>query len=292
MKIVRYRSQEGPRTGVLADDSVLDLGKASEGRIPTATWELLRNETALSDAHRLYESALEDPELRGEFAAPLEEVDLLAPVEGPEKVICLGLNYLDHAEESGHEAPDEPVIFAKLPSSVIGPGDDIVLPAVSEKVDYEVELAFIAGKQGKDIPAGKAMGYIAGYTVLNDVSARDYQHEKPGGQWLLGKSFDTFCPIGPWIVTPDEIEDPHNLELTCSVNGEVLQSSDTSNMLFRIPQIIEYISRVFTLQPGDVVATGTPAGVGMGRTPPRYLQSGDEVACTVQHIGTLRNAVK
>lgn len=291
MRILRYQSDHGPRTGVLADDYVLDLEKASDGRLPATTRELIRSEPALSDADRLQRSALEDRDLRDEFAAPIEEVKLLPPVERPAKIICLGLNYLDHAEESGHEAPDEPVIFAKLTSSVIGFGDAIVLPSVSEKVDYEVELAVVVGREGKDIPAARGMEYIAGYTVLNDISARDYQLEKAGGQWLLGKSFDTFCPIGPWIVTPDEIDDPHNLELSCSVNGEVLQSSDTSRMLFRICQIIEYISQVFTLEPGDVIATGTPAGVGMGKTPPRYLQHGDEVACTIQDIGTLRNPV-
>jgi len=291
MKIVRYQSDRGPRAGVLADDSVLDLEKASDGRLPATTTELISDEKILSDAQRLQQFAREDADLREAFASPLDEIHLLPPVERPRKIVCLGLNYRDHAEESGHEAPDEPVIFAKLTSSVIGPSDQIILPAVSTKVDYEVELALVIGKKGKNVPAARAMEYIAGYTVLNDVSARDYQHEKPGGQWLLGKSFDTFCPIGPWLVTQDEIEDPHNLELKCEVNDEVLQSSDTSRMLFRIPQIIEYISKVFTLEPGDVVATGTPAGVGMGRTPPKYLRSADVVACTVQGIGTLRNGV-
>jgi 2-keto-4-pentenoate hydratase/2-oxohepta-3-ene-1,7-dioic acid hydratase in catechol pathway len=159
-------------------------------------------------------------------------------------------------------------------------------------VDYEVELGFVMGRRARFVRAAEAMDYVLGYLVLNDVSARDYQFEKPAGQWYLAKSFDTFCPMGPWIVSKDEIADPHSLRLSCEVSGELLQSSDTGQMVFRIPEIVDYVSQVLTLEPGDVVGTGTPAGVGFARKPPRWLRSGDVVRCTVEGIGTLENPVR
>ncbi|KPK65767.1 MAG: hypothetical protein AMK73_02025 [Planctomycetes bacterium SM23_32] len=234
----------------------------------------------------------QDPSFLDRFAIPLREQDLHAPIPRPGKVLCLGLNYRDHAAESGAEVPDEPVIFSKAPSSVIGPGDPIRLPETSDQVDYEVELAFVIGAPARNVHASQAMYHVAGYTVLNDVTARDYQHVRGGGQWTLAKSFDTFCPIGPWIVTPDEVPDPHDLTLECRIGGEVLQSGSTSEMIFKIPQIIEYLSAVLTLEPGDVVGTGTPPGVGFARTPQRFLQAGDLLECTVQSIGTLVNPVR
>jgi len=292
MKIVTFKSDRGPVAGVVAGERVLDVCRASDGEIPGSAVELIASEDALRRARALAERALEDSRFGEEFTVQLSQTTLLAPIPRPGKIVCLGLNYRDHAAEGGHEVPDEPVVFSKAPTSVIGPGQCIVLPRVSHKVDYEVELAFVIGKGGKDIPAAEAMQHVAGYTVLNDVSARDYQEEKPGGQWYLAKSFDTFCPMGPWIVTADEIEDPHGLGLSCTVSGQLMQSSNTAEMVFRIPQIVEYVSRVFTLEPGDVVATGTPPGVGVARTPPRFLRTGDVVVCAVDNIGSLENPVR
>jgi 2-keto-4-pentenoate hydratase/2-oxohepta-3-ene-1,7-dioic acid hydratase in catechol pathway len=209
----------------------------------------------------------------------------------PGKVLALGLNYRDHAAESGHPIPAEPVVFCKVSSSVIGPGAPIRLPEASQKVDYEVELAIVIGRTAKGVSAARALDYVAGYTVLNDVSARDYQREKPGGQWTLAKSFDTFCPTGPWLVTPDEVGDPQALALKSVVSGQVMQSSSTAQMIFSVAEIIEYLSRVLTLEPGDVVATGTPPGVGFARKPPRFLRAGDVVECSIESIGTLVNPV-
>jgi acylpyruvate hydrolase len=276
MKLLTYEADGESHSGVVIGSLVIDLG-------PTTLEAILASPDEMARARALAEAPPE--------GLPLEGLNILAPIPRPGKVLCLGLNYRDHAAESGSPIPSEPVVFCKVSGSVIGPGAPIVLPEASEKVDYEVELAFVIGRTAKAVPAARAMEHVAGYTVLNDVSARDYQREKPGGQWTLAKSFDTFCPIGPWVVTPDEVGDPQDLELECVVSGEVMQSSSTSQMIFGVAEIIEYISRVLTLEPGDVIATGTPPGVGFARTPPRYLRSGDVVECTVQNIGTLVNPV-
>jgi 2-keto-4-pentenoate hydratase/2-oxohepta-3-ene-1,7-dioic acid hydratase in catechol pathway len=214
-------------------------------------------------------------------------VKLLAPIPRPPKLICVGLNYRDHAAETGMSIPTVPTIFCKFPNVVIGPDEPIVLPKVSERPDYEAELAFVIGRGGRHIPAASAMDHVFGYTIVNDVSARDYQMAT--SQWLMGKTFDTFAPMGPWIVTADEIPDPHTLDISLDIAGEVLQKSNTRELIFKIPDLVEFISTVVTLEPGDVVITGTPAGVGFARKPPRYLRPGDEVAIHVQGIGTLRN---
>jgi 2-keto-4-pentenoate hydratase/2-oxohepta-3-ene-1,7-dioic acid hydratase in catechol pathway len=220
---------------------------------------------------------------------PLSEVKLLAPIQRPHKIICIGLNYRDHAAESNLAVPETPTVFAKFSTSVIGPGAPIVLPEASTKPDYEAEFAVVIGKGGRYIPAGEWEKHVFGYTIVNDVSARDFQMATT--QWMIGKTFDTFCPMGPAIVTADEIEDPHALAISLTIGGETLQSSNTSNLIFRIPQLIEYLSSVFTLEPGDIISTGTPAGVGFARTPPRYLKAGDEVRIQVQGIGELVNPV-
>jgi 2-keto-4-pentenoate hydratase/2-oxohepta-3-ene-1,7-dioic acid hydratase in catechol pathway len=236
--------------------------------------------------------AAEDPELRRRHGLAPDEVRWLAPVPRPGKILCLGRNYAAHAAESGGSVPDWPCIFSKPASAVIGHEQRIRIPEVSEQVDYEVELAVVIGRAARHVSQEDAYDYVAGYTVLNDVSVRDYQKEKGGGQWTLGKSFDTACPIGPWLVTSDEIPDPHDLGIRCEVNGEKLQLARTSQMFFKIPFIIEHVTACLTLEPGDVIATGTPAGVGMARKPPRWLQPGDVVECTVERIGTLRNPVE
>jgi 2-keto-4-pentenoate hydratase/2-oxohepta-3-ene-1,7-dioic acid hydratase in catechol pathway len=214
---------------------------------------------------------------------------LLAPIPRPPKIICIGLNYRDHAAESNMAIPETPTVFSKYPTSVIGPGQPIVLPKNSTKPDYEAEFAVVIGKGGRYIDEANWREHVFGYTIVNDVSARDYQMAT--SQWMIGKTFDTFCPMGPAIVTVDEIEDPHNLAISLSIGGETLQDSNTSNLIFGVPQIIAYLSSVFTLEPGDVIATGTPAGVGFARKPPRYLREGDEVRVKIEGIGELVNPV-
>jgi 2-keto-4-pentenoate hydratase/2-oxohepta-3-ene-1,7-dioic acid hydratase in catechol pathway len=187
------------------------------------------------------------------------------------------------------QIPSVPTIFAKFPTAVIGPGEAIILPKSSASPDYEAEMAFVIGEGGRNIPAADWRKHVLGYTILNDVSARDYQMAT--SQWIMGKTFDTFAPMGPWIVTADEIEDPHALNISLTLNGERLQSSNTRNLIFRVPDLIEFLSSVFTLEPGDVISTGTPSGVGFARKPPVYLQPGDDVAIQVERIGELRNPV-
>jgi 2-keto-4-pentenoate hydratase/2-oxohepta-3-ene-1,7-dioic acid hydratase in catechol pathway len=220
---------------------------------------------------------------------PLSSVKLLAPIPRPRKLICVGLNYRDHAAETGATIPDVPTIFNKFATAVIGPGDDIVLPKVSKSPDYEAEFAFIVGTGGRHIASGDWQKHIFGYTIINDVSARDYQRATT--QWLMGKTFDTFAPMGPWIVTADEIPDPHNVSVQLEINGETLQDGNTRELIFKIPALVEFLSSVFTLEPGDIVSTGTPAGVGVARKPQRFLRPGEEVIVKIAGIGELRNPV-
>ncbi|MBX3060774.1 MAG: fumarylacetoacetate hydrolase family protein [Anaerolineae bacterium] len=228
---------------------------------------------------------------------PLTAVHLLAPIPHPRRnVICLGLNYSEHVKESygarGQEAklPETPVVFTKATTAVNGPTDPIPYdPAVTTQLDWEVELAVIVGRAGKNIPTAAAMDYVYGYTVLNDISARDLQ--MAGKQYFKGKSLDGACPIGPWIVTADELPNPHNLRLTCRVNGVVKQDGRTDIMIFNIPATIAYLSLGMTLLPGDIIATGTPDGVGFARTPPEFLQPGDVLESEIEGIGVMRNPV-
>jgi len=221
-----------------------------------------------------------------------EQIRRRAPLTRPGKVICIGLNYRDHAAESGMAIPEEPVLFCKYGTSIIGPEDPIVMPEDSDQVDYEAELVFVIGKEGRHIPEGEAMGHVAGYTCGHDVSARDYQLRRGGGQWMVGKTWDTFAPIGPAFVTPDEIPDPHNLPIRCVLNGETMQNSNTRQFIFNIPKVIAYLSRVMTLEVGDIVFTGTPPGVGFARRPPVFLKDGDVVEIQIDGIGILRNPVR
>lgn len=255
-----------------------------------------RGEPALAQARAAVEYALAREDEPGEPGAErlvyrLDEVAVHAPVLNPEKIIAVGLNYLDHARESGLEPPKRPLFFSKYPSSIVGPRSPVVLPPsdVTSKVDYEVELAVVIGRAAKNVTVDEAMDHVYGYTILNDVSARDLQFED--GQWVKGKALDTFAPMGPWIVTKDEIADPHNLRLVLALNGEVMQDSNTSNLIFGIPTLISYFSRLFTLKPGDIISTGTPPGVGQARVPPRFLKPGDTMVAEVQGIGALENPV-
>ncbi len=219
---------------------------------------------------------------------PAEECRILAPIHDPEKIICVGLNYADHATEGGRKPPEFPVVFAKYPNCIVGPNDKVILPSqYSQQVDYEAELAVIIGRYTKEVPEEKAYEHIAGFTILNDVTARDFQRQD--GQWVRGKSCDTFAPIGPAMVTLDEIGDPHNLSITMHVNGEERQSSNTSEMIFKIPFLVSYLSRTMTLVPGDIISTGTPPGVGVFRQPPVFLQPGDIMEARIEKIGSLIN---
>jgi 2-keto-4-pentenoate hydratase/2-oxohepta-3-ene-1,7-dioic acid hydratase in catechol pathway len=217
-------------------------------------------------------------------------VHLVAPIPRPPRVFCVGLNYRDHAIESKMEMPKVPTIFIKLPSAVIGPNEPVRIPALTKQPDYEVEFAIVIGKAGRNIAKENWQDYVFGYTILNDVSARDVQLAT--SQWILGKSFDTFCPLGPAIVTADEIADPHNLDIRMTIGGEVLQHSNTRELIFKAPELISYISAVTALEPGDIISTGTPAGVGLGRSPQRWLQPGETMVAEVEGLGQLINPVE
>lgn len=219
----------------------------------------------------------------------LGEVRLHAPLGDPPRIFAIGLNYRDHAKESKMPLPAAPVVFFKLQTAIVGPGDNIVLPKNSTEPDYEAELAFVIGKGGYRIPSSAWRDHVYGYTIINDVSARDVQRST--SQWTLAKSFPTFCPMGPAIVTVDEIADPHQLAISLSIDNETLQDSNTRELVFTIPDLVAYISSITPLLPGDIVSTGTPSGVGMGRTPQRWLRPGDMVAVHIEHLGSLANSV-
>jgi 2-keto-4-pentenoate hydratase/2-oxohepta-3-ene-1,7-dioic acid hydratase in catechol pathway len=221
--------------------------------------------------------------------ASLKVVRLRPPILRPGKIICVGRNYAEHARERGGEIPTQPIFFLKSNNTLCGPGDAIVIPPVTSQVDYEAEMAVVIGKGGKNIPEGKAYDHVAGYMCMNDVSARDLQNADK--QWFRGKSCDTFAPIGPWIVTKDEIPDPHKLRISLTLNGQTMQDSNTANMIFSIPFLVSYLSRTLTWEAGDILSTGTPEGVGAGRTPPVFMKPGDSVSVTVEKIGTLTNPV-
>jgi 2,4-didehydro-3-deoxy-L-rhamnonate hydrolase len=212
------------------------------------------------------------------------------PIDRPSKIVCVGLNYRDHAEEQGTELPGAPLLFAKWPNALIGPGEPIVIPRASERVDYEAELGVVIGSRIRGVSEENALEAVRGYLCLNDVSARDLQFGD--GQWTRGKSPDTFCPIGPRLVPREEVPDPQALGIRCVLNGQVMQDSTTANMIFTIAQIIAYASATMTFEPGDLIATGTPAGVGVFRDPPVLLQDGDEVTIEIDGLGALTNPVR
>jgi 2-keto-4-pentenoate hydratase/2-oxohepta-3-ene-1,7-dioic acid hydratase in catechol pathway len=273
MRLVSFSIADGRvRPGVLMEETgtVMDLGPSGYSN----TLDLItRGMPAAMAAHKFR----------------LEDVKLHAPIARPPRVFAIGLNYRDHARESGMTLPTTPVVFFKLTSSIIGPGEAIVLPKNSTEPDYEAEMAFVIGRGGFRIKAADWREHVYGYTIVNDVSARDVQFSST--QWSMSKSFPTFCPMGPAIVTADEIPDPHALAIGLSIDGEVLQSSNTRELVFGVPELIEYLSSIAPLEPGDVVSTGTPGGVGLGRTPKRWLKPGETVTVTVEGIGSLTNPV-
>jgi 2-keto-4-pentenoate hydratase/2-oxohepta-3-ene-1,7-dioic acid hydratase in catechol pathway len=291
MRLVCYQA-EGAATslGALTNNGVLHLEAAAQSSGDSI--ELFRDIFSFLSAgdaavRKAQELVREAP--KSNFI-PLANVRLRAPVPRPGKIIAVGLNYRDHSIEAGaKESPKTPIIFAKFTTSISGPGDPIVIPPSDPQVDYEAELAVVIGRKGKAISAANALQHVAGYMPLNDVSARAWQFADK--QWVRGKSPDTFCPTGPYLTTRDEIPDPHSLAIAARVNGATLQDSKTSRMIFRIPELIEFISVSITLEPGDIIATGTPEGVGVFRTPPVSLKPGDIVEVEIEKLGVLRNPV-
>jgi 2-keto-4-pentenoate hydratase/2-oxohepta-3-ene-1,7-dioic acid hydratase in catechol pathway len=283
MRWVTLATEQGPRACGLFQGRYVDVQEA-DAELPTTLRELLALGPAVQS--RAW-SALQ----RGRVSYESAGARLLPPVPDPRKIICIGLNYRDHAAESGVPVPPEPVLFSKYPTSLIGHEDQIVLPQVSHEVDFEAELVAVIGRGGRHIPKSRAMAHVGGYTVGHDVSARDWQLNKPAKQWMAGKTFDTFAPTGPELVTPDEIPDPHNLGIRLRLNGQTMQDSNTKQLIFGIDELIAYLSQIVTLEPGDLIFTGTPPGVGMARKPPVWLKPGDLVEVEIDHLGVLRNSV-
>jgi len=283
MRLATLNTARGPRPAVLVGDQYFDLN-AADSRFPLSVRQVLADPQWLAAARNIAAQP------RGS-GVPAATALLHAPIHDPQKIICVGLNYRDHAHESKMPIPKEPVLFSKFPSALIGHGEPIILPKVSSKVDYEAELVIVVGRRGRRIAEHAAMDYVAGYSVGHDVSARDWQLEKDGKQWMVGKTFDTFAPVGPTLVTRDEVPDPHALGIRLRLNGKPMQSSNTEQMVFSVAQLIAYLSVVFTLEPGDLIFTGTPPGVGHARTPPIYLKAGDVAEVEIDSLGVLRNPI-
>ena len=312
MKLVTYEVAKQSRVGIVEGEFVVDIAMAYStvargrvadaqvggaakilrtlGRPPREMIELLglgeRYRKALGVITAAAAARHKSP--KG-LLTPLRKAKLLAPIAKPRKITCIGLNYADHAREQGIEPPTAPIFFLKSHNTICGPGDPIKLPPNSSQVDYEAEFAVVIGKRGHRIPESDAHKYVAGYTILHDVSARDMQFGDK--QWYRGKSCDTFAPTGPWIVTADELPDPNNLHISLTLNGETLQDSNTSNLVFKVPFLISYFSQSATWEVGDLISTGTPPGVGVYRKPPVFLKAGDTVSVSVEGIGTLTNPV-
>ncbi|HZY65863.1 MAG TPA: fumarylacetoacetate hydrolase family protein [Rubrobacteraceae bacterium] len=273
MKLVMYSVNDGEaRAGLVEEGEVRQLAGEGTGMIS------------------LIEQGAEKQPVGGESVA-LEDVKLHAPIARPGKIIAIGLNYEDHAAETGAEIPEKPIVFAKYPNTITGPGDPIRIPKITEQADYEAELAVVIGRSARGVEVDEAMDYVFGYMNSNDVSSRDLQSSE-GGQWTRSKSLDTFAPIGPYLVTKDEIEDPQRLSIRCILNGEVMQDGTTSKMIFPVAELISFLSKGMTLEPGDIIMTGTPPGVGFARDPKVFLKDGDEVSIEIEGLGILTNPVE
>lgn len=285
MRLVTYRESSqpdaAPRAGALVGERVVDL-QAADPSLPGDVLGLIRGGPAALDGAR---TAAE----RGQ-GVPRSAVRLLAPIPRPPKIVCIGVNYADHAAEAGRALPRWPSVFLKAPSCVVGPGDAIVRPPTTEQLDYEIELAVVIGKQAKAVIREDALSYVAGYTIMNDVSARDLQFSEDGGI-ILGKNFDTSAPFGPCLTLADEIPDPSHLQLRTWVNDELRQDGNTHTLIFDPAAIIAFLTQQMTLEPGDIIATGTPAGVGLGMKPQVWLQPGDRIRMEIEGIGVLENTV-
>jgi 2-keto-4-pentenoate hydratase/2-oxohepta-3-ene-1,7-dioic acid hydratase in catechol pathway len=315
MKLVTYEVAKQARLGVVEGEYVVDvesaLARFTRGRVgdtrlqsavgvirkagaaPRNMLDLLgrgeRYRNALGRLTRHLAETLAGPKAPKGLFTPLKSARLRAPIARPGKITCIGLNYADHAREQGIEPPAQPIYFLKSANTICGPGDAITLPPNSTQVDYEAEFVVVLGKPGRRIPEARAYDYVAGYMIMNDVSARDMQFGDK--QWYRGKSCDTFAPTGPWIVTRDEVPDPHNLRISLALNGQTMQDSNTQNLVFKVPFLVSYLSQSATWEVGDLISTGTPPGVGVFQKPPVFLKPGDTVSITVEKIGTLTNPV-
>jgi len=290
MKISHYRYKNKECYGILNQQRVVclpALAKRFKKQLPKHLEDFIASG---ENAFKTAEDLLKKVSASESVSAPIGAVSLLAPIAFPLKIICLGLNYFDHAAETNAAVPDEPVIFMKPHTTIIGPNESIIKPKLVKRLDYEGELAIVMGKKAKNIPVSEAQEHIFGYTILNDVSARDFQFKD--GQWTRGKSFDTFAPTGPCITTTNQLSDTANLAVRTWVNGELRQNSTTRNMAFSVSEIVHHLSRVMTLEPCDIIATGTPAGVGFAMKPPRFLKNDDVVRIEIEGIGVLENTVK
>jgi 2-keto-4-pentenoate hydratase/2-oxohepta-3-ene-1,7-dioic acid hydratase in catechol pathway len=283
MRLATLQTPKGPSAAVLVGDTYVEL-HATDPALPCSVRALLElGPDGLQAAAR----AAQRPDAVRHPAS----AKLLPPVPNPPKIVCLGLNYRDHAAESGAPIPKDPILFSKYNTALIGPGEPIVLPPVSSEVDYEAELVIVVGKRGRNLTPGAALAHVAGCTIGHDVSARDWQLRKDGKQWMVGKTFDTFAPVGPTLVTSDEVSDPHQLGIRLRLNGQTMQDGSTSQMIFSVGETLAYLSQVFTLEPGDLIFTGTPPGVGFARKPPVFLKPGDVVEIEIDRLGLLRNPV-
>lgn len=280
MKLIRFGGLGKEKPGIVRDGVFYDVS----GYVKDYN-ESFFSRTNLDDFKRVLEYVKNLPEVP-------QQTRLASPVARPSKIICIGLNYAHHAAESGMPVPPEPVIFFKSTTALCGPYDDLIIPKNSVKTDWEVELAVIIGKKASYISEAEAMEYIAGYAIHNDYSERTFQLER-GGQWVKGKSCDTFAPLGPWLVTKEDVPDPHKLNLWLSVNGKRMQDSNTSDFIFNIPFVVSYISQFMTLLPGDIISTGTPQGVGLGQKPePKYIKPGDIIELGIEGLGTQKQIAK
>ncbi len=284
MRLGTIQSTKGPRAVLEHEDHLIDLA-ATDSQLPASVRALLAaGPDALAMARQVASSA-------HAVKIPQAGAKLLPPIPDPGKILCIGLNYRDHAIEGGKAIPDEPVLFGKFANTLIAHEAAICLPKVSQKVDYEAELVIVIGKSGRDLAAETAMQHVAGYTCGHDVSARDWQFRGEEKQWIIGKTFDTFAPTGPFVVTADEVPDPHALQVQLRLNGQTMQNSNTREFIFQVPQLLAFLSQVMTLEPGDLIFTGTPPGVGAARKPPVFLKPGDVTEVEIEKLGILRNSV-
>jgi len=292
LKIARFRVEEKERYGIVEDGKILSISTISPSikcSAPQTIEELISLDPDILNTFKETFEDLEEKLKKGDVYK-LDDVELLAPIVKPPKIICVGLNYRDHAAEQDVKIPEEPIIFMKPRTAITGPDKPIMKPEFVKQLDYEAELAVVIGKEGKNIPVEEAKHYVFGYTILDDVSARDIQFKD--GQWTRGKSFDTFAPMGPYIITADQIENPNDLKIRTWVNGELRQDSSTKNMVFNVYEIIHHLSRVMTLERGDIIATGTPSGVGVFMKPePKFLKPNDTITIEIEAIGKLENFV-
>ena len=286
MKLIRYEAAGKKAIGAMrGEDRIVNLGFAlGDATLTDSMSAFLARGPQVLDAARRAAASAPDSAL-----IPLSGVRLLAPVGDPQKIMCIGQNYRDHCEEQNQPIPERAILFSKYATAINNPGGEIKLLKISDKIDYEAELAVVIGTAGRNIAEADALKHVAGYLCANDVTARDIQ--KGDGQWVRGKSPDTFLPIGPYLVTADEIADPHHLDISLTLNGQTMQQSNTLNLIFNIPYLIAYLSQTMTLLPGDILSTGTPGGVGVFRNPPIFLKAGDTVAVTIAGLGTLTNTV-